>query len=239
MEYFVEESKYHSETISIVVSFSDVLSPGDSITGLPSITVTVFTGIDATPTDILYLGISIIAGTSIEQRIRLGVIGVIYHLLFTVTTVQGDTLQKECYVGILPEDGMAIPTWLPFWASTQLYPYQISDNLTGQITFTGGRIFNAFYAMGPEYVKSSVLFVGGILSNASITYNNPHEDIKGQLVIIGGTLQNASITYSIPHEDIKTGFAIIGGTLQNASITYHIPHEDLKGTIQIMGGTLV
>ena len=113
------------ETISILVSFTDLLPLGDSISGLPSVTITVASGVDPSPASLLYMAAIVRSGQTVEQRFRLGVPGVIYRVSFTVATIQGNRLSKECYLAILPDEGEAIPQWLPLWESTQLYPVEV------------------------------------------------------------------------------------------------------------------
>lgn len=235
----VQQSKYISDTISIVLSFADLLSPGDTISGVPVITVTVSSGVDSNPSNLLYEGVSVTQGSIVEQRFRLGVPGVIYHILYSVGTVAGDTLEKDTTLAILPEGTDVTPTWLPLWESTQLYPYQLTDSLTSHITMTSGRLAVVVYSIPAEYIQSKVVWLGGTLIGAGVTYNIPHEDLKGSLLWIGGTLVESGITYSNDYDSLKGALAWIGGELQNASITYNIPHEDLKGSITFTGGSLV
>lgn len=241
MWHFVEDSKYRAETISIVQSFADVMLPGDSISGTPTISITVSSGIDPTPSTILYEGVSVTNGNTVEQRFRLGIIGVIYCITFTIVTVMGETLEKECYLAILPQEGFAIPTFLPLYESTQLYPYQINpEYIQGSTILTGGYLKNLLYAIPPEDIQGLTILTGGTLTLVVITYNIPHEDIQGATVLQGGllTYQN-NIPYAIPHEDIKGKTLLISGTLFGGSILYTCPHEDIQGHTILTGGTLV
>lgn len=236
---FVSESKYRAETISIIVSFSDLLPSGTTIIGAPVITVTLDTGLDPNPSNILYQGVTITNGNTIEQRFRLGVIGCIYQINFSVTNNAGQTFDKDSYLAILPDDNNAVPAWLPLWETTQLYPYQQLESANSFVYWNSGTLRQQVYDFGPEGDKSFILWVGGTLVTFGISYNNPHEDIKGFTQWISGTLTPVGIIYNNPHEDLKAGVAWISGTLIGAGLFYANPHEDLKGNILWIGGTLV
>lgn len=235
---FTQWSKYQAETVSIVLSFADLISSGDAITGVPVVTITVASGLDGNPSNLLYQGVTVTNGNTIEQRFRLGVIGVIYTLTFTIQTVAGDTFEKECYLAILPDDDSAVPNWLPYWRSTGLYPQQVVESMQGNITLTAGRLFQNVVSF-LDSLQGAISLLGGSLIGNGITYNIPHEDIQGNIALSSGTLVNNGIVYNIPHEDIRGDIAIISGTLVNTGINYNIPHEDLQGNITLVSGTLV
>ena len=236
---FIQGSKYQAETVSIVLSFADLMQPGDSIVGTPVVTVTVATGTDGNPSNLLYQGVTVIRGNTVEQRFRLGIPGVIYVLLFTIVTIAGDTLDKECYLAIIPDVDSAVPNWLPLWETTQLYPLQDFEPMQGNITFLGGSLRQTVIPIGPEAIQGAIGFLGGALIQVGILYHIPHEDIQGSVVFVGGSLVQVGISYDSPHEDIQGNAAFIGGALIQVGISYANPHEDIQGDITFTGGTLV
>ena len=240
MEYFIQESKYEAETISIVVSFLDLFSSGEIISGLPAITVTLFTGTDPSPSNILYGVADIVGNVSVSQKIRLGVPGVIYHITFKVATNLGNTFEKETCLAILPEDATAIPLWLPVWESTQLYPYMLQDGVSAGQVLTGGRLAQTVYTIPSEGIFPVITMLSGVLTYLNnITYNIPHEDISALHLLQSGILtyiNNAQ--YDIPHEDIKTFQLLIGGSLNGVGVSYIIPSEGISTAQILTGGTL-
>jgi len=236
---FIQGSKYQAETVSIVLSFADLMQPGDSIVGTPVVTVTVATGTDGNPSNLLYQGVTVTRGNTVEQRFRLGIPGVIYALLFTIITGAGDTLDKECYLAIIPDTDSAVPNWLPLWETTQLYPLQNFEPMQGNITFLGGSLRQTVIPIGPEAIQGAIGFLGGALIQVGILYHIPHEDIQGSVVFVGGALVQVGISYDSPHEDIQGNAAFIGGALIQVGISYANPHEDIQGNITFAGGTLV
>lgn len=237
MDNVIQIAKYQAETISIILSFADILPSGQTITGIPTIIVSVASGYDTNPGNILYGNTTTLSGQSIEQRFRLGIPGTIYQIYYSAVTTGGDTLEKECYLAILPDEDQAVPNWLPAWQSTQLYPYQYVEQVRASLAFTAGR-FSINYAY-TENVKSSIAFASGILRSPIINYSYSHEDVKSSISFTAGNLRSVVIPYSYSHEDIKTGFAWISGTLTQVVISYSYSHEDIKSSITFTAGSLV
>lgn len=237
--HFIEGSKYRAETVSIVLSFSDLMQPGDTITGVPVVTVVVFAGIDPSPSDILFQGVTVTGGNTTEQRFRLGITGTIYTINTSIHTTAGDFFEKDCYLAIILDDDNAVPTFLPFWETTQLYPIQPMEQIQGNITFNSGTLRQTVFPIGPESIQGIMVFQGGTFTQVGITYHNPHEDLQGNIIFIGGTLIGVGILYNNVHEDIQGNIAFISGTLIGVGISYHNPHEDIQGGITFIGGTLV
>lgn len=237
----VQQSKYISDTISIVLSFADLLSPGDTISGVPVITVTVSSGVDSNPSNLLYEGVSVTQGSIVEQRFRLGVPGVIYHILYSVVTVAGETLEKDTLLAILPEGTDVTPTWMPLWETTQLYPYEYGpESFISYHVLTSGRLHQGLYAIPPEGIITRQSLLSGTLTyQNTVTYVIPPESYKATQVLISGTLtyQN-TVTYVIPPESIKTYHILISGTLEGSGVSYAIPYESFKATHILTGGTL-
>ena len=236
----VQASKYEVETISIIISFADVISAGDSITGIPVITPNVATGIDINPSNILYEGVSVIGGTAVEQRFRLGVPGTIYQLNYQVQTVAGDTFEKECYLAILPNDGTVIPEWLPLWESTQLYPIQPSEWIQGTSQFLSGtlQVVVINYSYSYEAVQGTANFTSGTLIEVVVTYTYSYEALQGSSSFTTGTLVVVVIPYSYSSENIQGSSAFLSGTLTVVVIPYNYSSENIQGSASFTSGTL-
>lgn len=237
----VQGSKWQAETISIVISFADELSSGDSITDTPVVSIVVNSGFDSNPGNLLYQGCTVTNGNTVEQRIRLGIPGVIYIVTFAVVTVAGDKFEKESYLAILPDPDSAVPNWLPLWSLTTLYPYQSGpDWIRASTVPTGGRLAQTVIPFGPDWINSFLSIDGGTLTGSGVTYVIPYEDLQSNAIIIGGTLIFVNtITYNYSHEDIKTNLAILGGTLIQAGLSYVIPSDNIQTAITLQNGTLV
>lgn len=230
------------ETVSLIVSFTDLLLFGDSITGLPSITITVASGVDPSPAGLLYMAAIVRGGQTVEQRFRLGIPGVIYQVNFTVTTTFGNRLSKECYLAILPDEGMALPTWLPLWESTQLYPIEVPlESLSGYTTLLSGTLIQIVinYSYRPESIQGTTSFTTGTLASPIITYSYSYEAIQGNSLLTSGTLVVVVISYNYSHEDLKGNAAFLSGVLTVVVITYSYSFESIQGSASLTSGTLV
>ena len=84
-------TKHPDEDFTYGWDYADKLDTGDSLTGTPTITVSVIYGTDASPSSILS-GAPSINGTVVSQKIIDGVDGVRYAVYSLVDTVNGEKL---------------------------------------------------------------------------------------------------------------------------------------------------
>lgn len=89
--------KFTTEVKSLSFDFSQVLSSGETIS-TATCTVVVIDGTDATPSNILSGGTSII-GSKVYQQVQNGIAGVTYRLVVTIATSASNTLVA---IGDLP-----------------------------------------------------------------------------------------------------------------------------------------
>lgn len=73
------------------LDFAALLESGETLTGTPTVTVTVLDGTDATPANIKS-GAASISGSIVWQRLTGGVVGVSYKLKISVATSTSRTL---------------------------------------------------------------------------------------------------------------------------------------------------
>src|SRR5574340_283071 len=150
----------------------------------------------------------------------------------------GDTFEKECFLGIIEQDGSAISPIISFYYTSRPYPIEYAEIIQSSISpnyfhlllnprwteiiqsttspqyinIDIGRIFYNNYP--PELLQSTISPQSGLLIGALITYNNPHEDIKVSIAPLSGLLPVVRIFYLnyIP-EQIKSSIAPQSGTL--------------------------
>lgn len=230
-----EIAKYRAETISIVVSFEDVLPSGDTISGTPIVTVVVFSGTDNTPSSILYEGISV-SGLSIEQRVRLGVIGTIYLITFKVTSSSGAVFEKECYLAILPEDLGATPNFSDVYLTSTLYPLDTQDSYTSNFQSLSGLLL--YQPSWQEAYQGGFVSISGALTLARITYNIPPESYQDSLVSISGTLTVGRIRYDNGYDAYQGSITNMSGTLTKGRVRYTNPYDAYQSSMLSIGGTL-
>lgn len=89
------------ENRSYSVDFISQLRDNDTVIGLV-VTASVYSGVDATPANILSGGTAIFNGRIGSQSITGGVEGTIYTLVFQATTTAGDVIQIVGQLAIIP-----------------------------------------------------------------------------------------------------------------------------------------
>ncbi len=88
--------KYVSELKPLTLDFSLLLATGDTITGVPTLTVSVLQGNDPSPGSLLSGAASISAsGVQVIQSLTGGVAATQYLIACQVTTVQGEKLTGQ------------------------------------------------------------------------------------------------------------------------------------------------
>ena len=79
---------------------SKIIDPAVTIS-TAVITSTVYSGTDASPSSMIS-GSATISGYNVTQKITGGVLGVVYQLLCTITTSDGQTLQMPGFLAVVP-----------------------------------------------------------------------------------------------------------------------------------------
>jgi hypothetical protein len=234
---YTSDSKTVDETKSYLGDFRDVLVSGETLTNY-TVTVTVFSGDDLNPSNLLYQGIDVHPGY-IEQRIRLGVPGNIYSIKFEVVTSLGNKYDKVTRLAVLPQDGNATPVFTNIYYTSWPYPIEYAEII--QPAISPNYLHLLLNPRWTESVKSNISPVVGSLPIGAIYYNNyPPESIKSAIApYIGFLISVSAITYNNPHEDIKNNIAAISGTLIKGQIFYvNYQPEIIKSSIAPQGGTL-
>lgn len=241
MQYIVQDAKYRTETISAIISFANVFSSGEVISGTPAITVSVLSGVDPTPSNMLYEGITITNGNTIEQRFRLGELGCIYEIVYEVVTSIGNTFSKNFYLAILPNGDAAIPTWIPLWETTQLYPIEPSpESYQASFSIQPGDLITIVipYQYGPESYQTLFTLSSGTLSSVVVPYSYSYEAYQTSFTTSGGTLVVVVVPYDYSYESYTTSFSIDIGTLQQVVISYSYSYEAYQTSLSFSGGSL-
>lgn len=235
-DYYISESKEVSETISYFGNFSDVLVSGETIS-TQLVTVLVVTGTDPNPSNLLYEGISIHNGNNLEQRIRLGIPGCIYFLLFTITTSLGNTYERGTELAILPDSNSANPNHTVLWLTSWNYPYNIRESMQGYAGMSMGSFW--YQPSIQESVQGGISLINGNLFIGSLTYNYVPEAIKGNISISSGTLILSLLTYNEVSEQMRGDVAVLYGNLYQGLATFNSPGESMQGNISINSGILI
>lgn len=232
----VKRSKRRIEAITVVADFSDRMSSKETITE-HVITMEVFAGDDISPADMLYLP-PIVTAQTISQRVRWGVIGVVYNLQFQITTSSGDVLDQTTRVAVLPDAPDAIPQYMPLYFTSQPYPVNASDYMTGTGTVLSGRFLPHIIIL-PEWFASTEVITSGNLFGSAFTYSNPYEAISAAGLILDGNLYGGLVTYNNPYEGFLPVCIITSGDIFGGSVAYNNPYESISSVGTILSGTLI
>lgn len=235
MENLVTRSKYVPEVISIFMDFADILPTGTVIQGTPTVTVSLETGEDPTPADILFLGVSVHNGTLVEQRVRQGVPGVIYVITFLVFNGT-EYFSKNTYLGILPQTAAVTPEYLIFYLTTTPYPYEFTESGESFPHLIHGLLVQVFVESG----VSDINLVSGTLIGGPVYYTYSYEAGTSNINLVSGTLITVivPIQYTYSYEAGTSGIALISGTLIGNPVTYSYGPESGKNDITLVSGSL-
>lgn len=230
---FVLPSKKRVDIVSVVARFKGIIPEGETIT-TGECTVSVFSGDDAAPQDILD-GSIIISGTDLRHRIKLGIPGVIYQLVFSATTDAENTYEMECRQAVLIDNLPAGPVYQQFYFTTPPYPVETREATGYSFLPDDGR----FLETGVEGIDSSFEPTFGELREIVIPYHMEAEGIESAFLPGDGTLRDIIITYSMEPEGIDSSFVPGDGTLVDIIILYqNYPPEGIDSSFLPLSGTL-
>jgi hypothetical protein len=232
----ITRSKTVNETISIVVDFTDDLQTGETITS-QSCVASVFTGEDSDPSNILYM-VTELHGNKVEQRIRLGIPGVIYSLDFAAVTSASRLLERQTRIAILPNIGTAIPVFIPYYLTSQPYPINSTETFQSPaIQDVSGRLALQPY-MGPEYIRGTISDVVIDIYGSGVTYSFP-DYLQGTITVSSIDIYGGGVIYDIPAESITGVIAVLSIDIYGSAVSYNIPAENLRGDISVTSITIV
>ncbi len=236
----INNAKRVAETISIVVSFSDLLPSSETISGTPLIIVSPYTGTDPSPSNILYQ-LPIVNGAVVDQKFRLGISGVVYEILYSITTNVGTTYEKSVYLAILPEAGEAIPSFLPFWETTDLYPYYpVPEGIIPSAVISAGNLQLGLvtYSLWEGIYPSVVISAGSMTFYGTVSYTMVPEGIIPNAVINAGILTlYTTLSYALT-EGIIPNAVITAGSFTQGLVTYNMQVEGIVPNVVITAGNL-
>jgi hypothetical protein len=232
---YVSESKQLAETISFFGDFADVLLSGETLTSY-TVTVNLVSGVDPNPSNMLYEGIEVHNNTYIEQRIRLGIVGCIYDIVFTVGTNLSNEYIKFTRLVILPNYLPANSQYTNAWLTSWRYPYNFLDSMQGAVDVTAGSLwYQPSYAEG---MQGGITIITGNLSQGSVNYTYVPEGMQGSVSVTSGILTQVVVTYNAVQEAIQGGVAILYGNLYQSQVSFTNPPDSMQGGVIIVSGTL-
>lgn len=231
MSDIILPSKLVSERITVSFDFRDELEWGETIVSA-NCTVSVLTGTDGSPQDLLYLPV-VISTSGVSQQVWMGLPGVIYTISMAVTGSTGQVYEKFARLAILPSSAKPPPYSSNLLTSTP-YPVESID----AVGSTSDYIRSQFYKTTIEGVTSASDIVSGWIRQILIQYEYDPEGVDSTSTIVGGDLYAVLKTYEIPPEGVNSTSIIVSGLLDMILITYTHPAEGVTSTSDIVSGTL-
>lgn len=234
--YYVSDSKFVLEALSYYGDFQQSLQAGETIV-TPSVSISLLSGIDPNPNAMKYGSISIHNGTVLEQKVRQGIAGCIYEILFTVVTSLSNTLTQQTLLAVLPLAGGSIPIFIPFYLTTGPYSIDLVELLTVTILPVESSLIRSPFTI--EVISLTVLPVDSTLLGTVSYYTIIPEELSITILPIDSTLIGTQVIYTVPPEGMYVRVAPIDSTLIGTGVIYSNPHEDIKTAILPINGTLV
>lgn len=234
MENVVTRSKFVNETISIVLDFSDQLGSGETITSC-TIVVSLFTGTDTDPSNILYQ-VPLITGNIVDQKFRLGIPGCIYEIVFLTVGSLGTHAEKVTNLAILPQNSIAIPSFTVIYETSTLYPYEFSESLSNGILWKSAAFSNVLYHIPEEAIIGNVQWSSGGFIGGLVTYNIPPEYLSNNILWLSAQFGGVLVEYRSTPEGVTNNIAWLSAQFGGIILQYNIPPETLTNGISWVSG---
>lgn len=218
----VLSSKYQAEIHQFVADFTGQLQPGESFTGT-GVSVSVFldTGTDPNATAILVTPFTLV-GNVVSQGLQQGVPGCIYVVAIHVVTNLSRGLTLTARLAVLPNNYPATGAFIPYYFTSQPYPYQLIDTLHLGSSIASVAVFSTVYNYTyPDTINLGASIQSALLFPALKTYS------FGDTLHMGGSVQSATVqstlmTYLYP-DTIHVVSAIVSAALTTGLINYTYP----------------
>ena len=239
---FTYETKFVAETVSVISDFSDLIFPGETL-NTPLANVTLISGYDVSPNDMLYLPADLM-GNRIEQRIRLGVPGCIYSVELQLSSSLGNQYRKETILAVIPTVGSAVPSFTSAYLTSTLYPYEYMDRMN-----VSSKIIGSYWISPLDKMFVSTSLTVGSVYGGQVTYNCP---VGGDKVSVSsgltlGNVYGGSVSYSFGagtpgsgslDDKIEVNSALVIGSVYGSSVTYTYSGDKMQVTSILSSGTV-
>ena len=219
-------SKLVGERITVTFEFLDELQWGEAVLEA-SVSISVISGVDNNPTDLLYMP-AVFTGTLVRQQVWRGIPGVIYLVKCTVMGTEGTIQSKVARLAILPVVNEN-PPLDALYLTSRPYPivaleYMQSASLPGNgflvervvelmdSTFTvlsadiygGLKSYSLLEAMDSSWGLQNVSVYGGLVGFST------NESMDSNFLVVSASLYGNLVSYSL-NESVDSSFAVVSG----------------------------
>lgn len=230
--HFVVPSKRVQDIVWIHADFQELLLEEEEILSC-LVTVQVFAGLDPDPGNMVYQ-IPVISRQIVSQRIREGLPGVIYTVIFQATTSFENIITLTVEQAVLIGEQSLTPIEVILQLSSRPYPIDILEALQSSAIATRGLIL----PLTLDGMDSSMLAVEGELRSILQQYTSPPEGIDSSMIQISGELRTILKTYVSPPEGIDSSMVVLTGNLDTVLISYTCPLEGIDSSMMAVSGVL-
>lgn len=229
---FTLPSKRRVDVVSVTARFDQLLQAGEAIES-GEVSVFVFSGEDTSPETLLEGAVEI-EGSTLRQRIKLGIPGVIYQLVFSAVTDAENTYEVECRQAVLIDDMPVGPIYTQFYFTSRPYPIDVLDTMRGQSSYQSAE----YLSITIDDMSGQASILGGALQTPLVT-TEVLEELEVISSIQEGELRTLLISYALV-ENLQPIAEIREGVLATVLITYsNYPPENILPAASIQSGTLV
>ena len=217
------------------VDFSQWLLSGEEVIEA-TITVSMYTGDDPAPEEILYLDPEILNNV-VLQRIRAGIPGNIYTVTMKVVTDLGNEFTAETLQAVLPDGVPASDIYIPLYLTTRPYPVNDIEGIEAGL----GYLSSFILTVALDGVDHGVTLSTGSLRNILQQYGNwPPEAIDHAVSLQAGSMKDILIQYgNYPAEAIDHSCTVQASSLRNLLISYNnYPAEAVDHSCSLISGSL-
>jgi hypothetical protein len=181
----------------------------------------------------LYMVPEIHKGYLIEQRIKLGVPGVIYTLLTSALTSAGNTYERTTRIAVLPNLDTAYPVFIPYYVTSQPYPINATETVQSpSIVSIFGKL-NYQPSLGPDIIRGSFVVSNFDLYGSGTSYAIPFDAAQGAIAVSEIDIYGSGTSYSIPFDSITGDTAVLDIFLYGAGVSYSIDPDNIRGTVSV------
>ncbi len=229
------------DVIPISTDWTNQLGAGETVVLASAVTlVTVWAGYDPNPADLLDgIPFEALNPNITIQNLQHGLDGVIYNIVFQITTSAGRILQRRAKLAVLQQGIPAVAPIIPYYYTSWPYPIEYNEQLKVSISPTAfSMLFNPRYS---EQLQVSINPSAFTLTSSLIVYSNYiPEQLKVSITPTGFTLTLGLIVYSnYAPEQIQVAILPTSFSLTVGLVDYiNYQPEQLKVSINPTGFTL-
>lgn len=215
MSYVPMQSKLIGETLEMEFSFQNQMLFGETLDPplIASVVVTLISGQDAAPSQILSGGVTV-SGATVKTKVTAGMAGVIYNLTFHATGSSGAIYKGTRRLAVLSDDGSFVPSSIPTLTGT------LPDGIVGAAYSAALQISGGYMPYTPVGIISGAPAWMGftVVDDELICAGTPDEATGPTNYVFSPQILDAALTPASAPQDIDITRVSISGDAPNGTI---------------------